>query len=154
MRTTKILVVDDHGQWRSMLRTQLEANSGFQVIAEAVNGFEAIQKAAQLHPDVVLLDLGMPLLNGLEAAPRIRRVSPESKIVFVTQESNRDIRAAALATGAEGYLLKSKVVPELIPALDAILMATVPEALEAPLADGHNFHPRLEFRAGETGQKP
>src|SRR5215469_6364638 len=99
MRTTKILVVDDHRQWRSMLRTLLEANSGFQVIAEAVNGFEAIEKAAQLHPDVVLLDIGMPLLNGLEAAPKIRRVSPGSKIVFVTQDSNRDVRDAALATG-------------------------------------------------------
>jgi len=104
MRKIKILVVDDFGPWRSMLRSQLEANSDFQVIAEAINGCEAIEKAAQLHPDVVLLDIGMPLLNGLEAAPRIRRASPGSKIVFLTQQHDKDIRSAALATGAGGYL--------------------------------------------------
>ena len=126
MKTTKILVVDDFGQWRSLLRLQLEANSGFEVVAEAANGWEAIAKAAQLHPDVVLLDIGMPLLNGLEAAPRIRRVSPGSKIIFLTQQQDHDIRTAALATGAEGYLLKSNIAGELASAIHAALGSTQP----------------------------
>src|SRR5215470_7780369 len=100
MRTTKILVVDDFREWRSMMCALLEANSGFQVVGEAGNGCEAIEMAARLHPDVVLLDIGMPLLNGLEAAPRILQVSPCSKIVFLTQQQDDDIRTAALATGA------------------------------------------------------
>jgi two-component system, NarL family, nitrate/nitrite response regulator NarL len=126
MRTIKILVVDDFGQWRSMLRSQLEANSDFQVIAEAINGYEAIERAAELHPDVVLLDVGMPLLNGLEAAPRIRRVSPGSKIIFLTQQQDDDIRSAALATGAAGYLLKSDSAWELVSAIHAAVGRTRP----------------------------
>jgi len=102
----------------------LEAVPGYQVVAEAGDALEAVQKAAQLHPEIVLLDIGMPLLNGIEAAPRIRRASPHSKIVFVTQESDHDIRIAALATGAEGYLLKSRVASELIPAMDALVTPT------------------------------
>lgn len=132
MRRTKILVVDDFGQWRSMLRSQLEANSGFQVIAEAGNGREAIEKAAQLHPDVVLLDIGIPILNGLEAAPKIRQASPGSKIIFLTQEQDNDIRAAALATGAEGYLLKSDAAGELASAIHAALSPT--QSLQAAVS--------------------
>src|SRR5215469_17104587 len=126
MRTIKILVVDDFGQWRSMLRSQLEANSDFQVIAEAINGCDAVEKAAQLHPDVVLLDIGMPLLNGLEAAPRIRRASSASKIIFLTQQQDDDIRTAALATGAAGYLLKSDSACELVSAIHAAMDSTQP----------------------------
>jgi DNA-binding NarL/FixJ family response regulator len=126
MRATRILVVDDYAPWRSMLRSTLEANSSFQVIAEAGNGCEAIEKAAQLHPDVVLLDIGMPLLDGLEAAPRIRRASPDSKIIFITQEQDNDIRTAALATGAAGYLLKSNASGELASAIHAALDRTQP----------------------------
>src|SRR5215469_4268237 len=121
MRTIKILVVDDFAQWRSMLRSLLEANSDFKVIAEARNGCEAIEKAGQLHPDVVLLDVGMPLLNGLEAAPRIRQVSPGSKIVFLTQLHDDDIRTAAFAMGADGYVLKSNMAGKLISAIQAAL---------------------------------
>jgi len=102
----------------------LEAIPGYRVIAEAGDGLEAIQKASQLHPEIVLLDIGMPKLNGIDAASRIRRASPCSKIVFVTQENDCDLRAAAFATGAEGYCLKSTVVSELIPAMNAVRHAT------------------------------
>ena len=124
MSQAQILVVDDCKQWREKLRSMLEAVPGYQVVAEAGDALEAVQKAAQLHPEIVLLDIGMPILNGIEAAPRIRRASPHSKIVFVTQESDHDIRIAALATGAEGYLLKSRVASELIPAMDALVTPT------------------------------
>lgn len=107
MNGIRILIADDLKAWRSMLRSELETNSQFQVVAEAGNGCEAIEKAAQFHPDIVLLDIGMPLLNGLEAAPTIRQASPASKIIFLTQLHDEEIRAAALATGAVDYLLKS-----------------------------------------------
>jgi DNA-binding NarL/FixJ family response regulator len=118
----QILVVDDSKEWRATLRSMLEAIPGYQIVGEASDGVEAVAKAAQLRPDIVLLDIGMHILNGIEAAPRIRRASPNSKIVFVTQEHDSDVRSVALATGAEGYVLKSRVVPELTPAIDALLM--------------------------------
>jgi DNA-binding NarL/FixJ family response regulator len=126
MKRTTILIVDDYEPWRSIVRSQLEAKSFFHVVAEASNGCEAIEKAAQLHPDVVLLDIAMPLLNGLDAAPRIRRASPDSKIIFLTQEQDHDIRTAALATGAEGYLPKSGAAGELASAIQAALGSTQP----------------------------
>src|SRR5215813_8224604 len=119
----KILIVDDSKQWRETLRCMMQATTDYQVVDEASDALEAVQKAAQLHPDIVLLDIGMPILNGIEAAPKIRRASSHAKIVFVTQENDDDVRAAALATGAEGYLLKSGVVSELIPALDGTRQA-------------------------------
>ena len=134
MRATRILVVDDYEPWRSMLRTQLAAHPGFQVIDEAVNGVEAIKKAEQLHPDVVLLDVGMPLMNGLEAAPKILRVSPGSKIIFLSQQHHNDIRTAALATGAAGYLLKSDAARELAFAIHAAPGGTQPlQCMPVPL---------------------
>jgi DNA-binding NarL/FixJ family response regulator len=115
----RIMVVDDFKQWRATLRSIVEAVEGFRIVAEAGNAVEAIEKAGRLLPDIVLLDIGLPLLNGLEAAPRIRRASPGSKIIFLTQENDSDVRTAALATGAEGYVLKSKVVSELRRTIDA-----------------------------------
>lgn len=119
--TTKILIVDDFKQWRLLMRSLLEGTPGLKVVGEAGDALEAIEKTSQLLPDIVLLDIGMPLLSGLEALPRIRRVSPNSKIIFVTVEHDSEIRAAALATGAEGYLLKSNVASELRPAVDAVV---------------------------------
>ena len=127
MLQAQILVVDDCKSWREKLRSMLEAIPGYQIRGEAGDGAEAVEKAAQLRPDIVLLDIGMPILNGIEAARRIRRASPKSKIVFVTQENDNDIRAAALATGAKEYLLKSRVATELLPAVDALLKSRVPQ---------------------------
>ena len=132
MSQTQILLVDDCKQWRETLRSMLETIPGYQVVAEAGNGLQAVQKAAQLHPEIVLLDIGMPILNGIEAAPRIRRASPHSKIVFVTQENDPDLKTAALATGAAGYFLKSRVVSELIPAMGALV--TLPVATSGVLS--------------------
>jgi DNA-binding NarL/FixJ family response regulator len=116
----------------------LEAIPGYQIVGEAGDGVEAVEKAAQLRPDVVLLDIGISILNGIEVAPRIRRTSPNSNIVFVTQENDSDVRTAALATGAKGYLLKSRVVPELIPAIDALLMSRVPQEVSNLRAGAHD----------------
>lgn len=113
MAAIRIMVVDDFKQWRAKLRSIVEAAEGFRVVAEAGDAVDAIEKAGPLLPDVVLLDIGLPLLNGIEAAPKIRRASPKSKIIFLTQELDSDVRTAALAAGAEGYLLKSSVASEL-----------------------------------------
>ena len=123
MSDAQILIVDDCKLWRETVRSMLNAIPRYEVVGEAADAREAIQKAGQLHSEIVLLDIGMPILNGIEAAPMIRRASPHSKIVFVTQESDQDVRTAALATGAEGYLLKSRVASELIPTMDAIVQA-------------------------------
>ena len=76
----------------------------------------------QLSPDLVLLDIGMPVLNGLEAAARIRRASSRTKIVFVTQDNDADLWRAALAAGAEGYVLKANAASELLPTITAALL--------------------------------
>ena len=122
MPQAQILIVDYHNQWRRTLRSILEAIPSYQVVAEARDACEAIDKAAQLLPDIVLLDIGMPILNGIEAAPRICRASPKSKIIFVTQENDRDVRTAALASGAEGYVLKSNAAFEIRLAIDDALL--------------------------------
>lgn len=122
MATIGIMLVDDFKPWRVTLRSILERMEDVRVVAEAGNALEAVEKAGKLLPDVVLLDIGLPLLNGIAAVPRIRRVSPDSKIVFLTQEQDRDIRTAALECGADGYVLKSNAVSELGSAIAASLM--------------------------------
>jgi CheY-like chemotaxis protein len=117
----RILVADDFADWRVRVRSMLETRPEWHVIGEACDGLEAVQRTTELQPDVVLLDIGMPALNGIEAAKRIRQDAPGSRIIFVTQESDAEIRTAALATGAEGYLLKVNAMRELLPAVEAFV---------------------------------
>jgi len=113
MVITQILVVDDSAPWRLLVSSILERTSSLRVVGEASDGVEAIEKALTLHPDVVILDIGMPRLNGIEAAKRIRQASPKSKVIFLTQESDSDVRSVALSTGATAYLLKSTAAVKL-----------------------------------------
>jgi DNA-binding NarL/FixJ family response regulator len=99
----------------------LQARPEWQVIAEASDGLEAVEKGQDLKPDIILLDIGLPKLNGIEAARRIRQRSPGSKIIFLSQNNNLDIVRAALDTGALGYVRKTDVKRELLPAVDAVL---------------------------------
>lgn len=92
-----------------------------QIVAEACDGIQAVHSAAQLHPDLILLDIGLPVMNGLDAADKIRQVSPRSKIVFLTQENDADIRDTALAAGAHGYVVKSNAERELLGTIAAVL---------------------------------
>ena len=101
-----ILIVDDSAAWRTLVQEMLQEQPELQIIGEACDGLEAIYRVTKLHPDLVLLDIGMPVMNGLDAADTIRQVSPRSRIVFLTQEDDVDIRDAALAAGAHGYVLK------------------------------------------------
>jgi CheY-like chemotaxis protein len=91
------------------------------VIGEASDGLEAVQKAERLRPDLILLDLGLPTLNGIEAAQRIRMLSPESKLLFVSQDYSADVVQEALAAGACGYVIKTDARSELLTAIDVVL---------------------------------
>jgi len=108
-----ILVADDFEPLRLSIRSLLERKTEWQII-EACDGFEAVQKAAKLHPTVVLLDISMPGMNGIEAAKRIRQVSPQSILVFVSENTDQDVIAAALQTGAAGYVLKRHMTAQLV----------------------------------------
>jgi len=105
----------------------LEQQPGWQIVGEACDGFQAIQRAGELHPDLVLLDIGMPVLSGIEAAAHIQQISPQSKVVFLTQERDGDIRRSVLANGAKGYVLKANSATELLPALNAVLNGQLSE---------------------------
>jgi DNA-binding NarL/FixJ family response regulator len=117
----RILAADDFEGWRRQVRSLLQVRPQWQVIAEAVNGSEAIQKAEALKPDLILLDISLPRLNGIEAARQIRQFSPNSRIVFLSQNNDLDIVRAALSTGALGYVQKTDARRELLPAVDAAL---------------------------------
>jgi CheY-like chemotaxis protein len=99
----------------------LQKHLKFKVIGEVSDGLEAVQQAQQLQPDLILLDIGLPSLNGIEAARRIRQVSPASKILFASENHSQDIVEEALGTGAGGYVLKSDAASELLPAIDDVL---------------------------------
>jgi DNA-binding NarL/FixJ family response regulator len=114
-------VVDDYKDWRDQVRSLLRARAEWQVICEVSDGLEAVQKAEELKPDVILLDIGLPGLNGIEAARRIRQISPNSKIIFLSMETSLDVMQVALSTGAEGYVRKADVHGDLLPAIDAVL---------------------------------
>jgi DNA-binding NarL/FixJ family response regulator len=117
----RVLVVDDYKPWHRFLSSTLQKERGLHVIGEASDGLEAVQKAQELQPDLILLDIGLPTLNGIEVARRIRAVSPTSKILFVSENRSFDVAHEALSTGAGGYVVKSDAASELLPAIRAIL---------------------------------
>jgi DNA-binding NarL/FixJ family response regulator len=130
MAAIGILVVDDFEPWHVSVRSILKRNPLFRVIGEARDGIEAIEKAVTLRPDVVLLDIGMPRLNGIEAAKKIRQACPESKIIFLTQEDSSDVRSVALDTGAAAYVLKSTAARELLLAIERVMLHEKPQSLQ------------------------
>ncbi len=121
MSLIRVLVVDDFENWRRQVRLVLQVRPAWQVVAEASDGSEAVQKAEELKPELILLDIGLPKLNGIEAARRIRQRSPSSKIVFLSENNDLAVIRAALGTGALGYVCKIDAGRELLLALDAVL---------------------------------
>lgn len=118
--SVRIVIADDHEIFRRGLRSLLESHSDWEVCGEAVNGQEAIEKVKQLKPDVVVLDVTMPHVNGLEAAREIRRIVPESKVVILSQHEPALMKQSALAAGAGAYVTKSEVSRELMIAIETI----------------------------------
>jgi DNA-binding NarL/FixJ family response regulator len=120
MPVRQVLVVDDFLPWLRLVRAMLESKDDLNII-EALDGSEAVQKAQQFQPDLILLDISLPSLNGIESARRIRELSPNSKILFVSSESSAEVVEEALRVGARGYLWKPDAASELLLAVDAIL---------------------------------
>ena len=121
MSVTRILVVDDFVPWQHFVLRSLESETDLQILSTAVDGTEAVQKAEELQPDLILMDLGLPGINGIEATRQIGLVSPGSKVLFLTHHSEPDIIQAAFDAGASGYVLKSDFNADLIPAVRAVL---------------------------------
>jgi DNA-binding NarL/FixJ family response regulator len=116
----RILIVDDFQPLRREVISMLGRNPRYQVIGEAADGLDAVHKSAELEPDLILLDIGLPKLNGIEAARQILRARPGSKIVFLSEHSCRELVEEALKLGAEAYIRKFDVASELIPAIEAV----------------------------------
>ncbi len=116
----RILIADDHPVVRHGLRNLLEVQKGWEVIDEAADGLEALEKADRLNPDVILLDVSMPKLNGLEACRLIRKAVPGTEILIVTQHDSPQMMREALAAGARGYVVKSNAGRDLLAAVAAV----------------------------------
>jgi DNA-binding NarL/FixJ family response regulator len=115
----RILLADDHRIVRQGLRALLE-EAGFEVVAEADNGQEAIQLAERLHPDVAVLDVGMPLLNGIDATKEIARTCPRTRTILLTMHSEDHYVLNSLRAGVRGYLLKARAAEDLIQAIGEV----------------------------------
>ena len=121
MFVTQILVVDDFLPWQRLVSKMFESEPNLKIIAFASEGFEAVQKAKELQPDVILMDVNLPRLNGIEAARQIRKVAPKSKILFVSTHASWEIVEGALDTGASGYVVKADA-GKLAKAVEAVFL--------------------------------
>ena len=117
----RVLVVEDHAPFRRFICKLLQQRADLQIVGEAEDGWDAIRQAEALRPDVVLLDIGLPRLSGIEAAGRIRALIPDVKLLFVTIESSLEIVEQAFSGGAHGYVYKPRAFRDVLPVLDAIL---------------------------------
>ena len=143
-------MVDDYPPWRRFFSATLQKRPELQVIREASDGLEAVQQAQQLHPDLILLDIGLPSLNGIEVARKIRELSPTSKILFVSENRSLDVVEKALSTGAGGYVVKSDAGSELMPAVEAVLQG---QRLVSTSLAGHDLsHPTVD-QVGHAPQR-
>src|SRR5471030_3211004 len=120
MNSVRILIADDHELVRRALRSLLESRPDWKVCAEAADGKQAVEKAKQFKPDVAVLDVSMPEMNGLEAARLIRRESPHCQILIVSQNDPIVMKKAAAEVGTQGFVQKSRISQELLGAIDAL----------------------------------
>ena len=121
MSSIRVLVVEDFAPFVQLIRSTLAKRSDLRVICEVADGLVAVQKAEVLEPDLVLLDIGLPTLQGIEAARQIRKLAPESKIIFVSQESSPEVVQEALNLGAGAYVVKTSAAIDLLAAVEAVL---------------------------------
>ena len=119
----RVLVVEDFVPYRKFICSTLASRRGLQVqvVGEVSDGLEAVQKAVELRPDLILLDIGLPSLNGIQVAREMRSLAPESRIIFLSQESSADVVQEALSLDAWGYVVKTKAPVDLFAAVEAVL---------------------------------
>jgi DNA-binding NarL/FixJ family response regulator len=134
--TIRILLVDDHPIVRQGLKTLLEGHPGWEIVGEASDGAEAVEKAKDLKPDVMVLDITMPRMNGLEACRLLRRQTPQLEILFVTQHDSPQMMREALDAGARGYVVKSNAARDLLQAVEAVSQHRVFTVLNGQQAAG------------------
>lgn len=119
--SVRVLVVDDFEPFRRFICATLEKRQDLQVICEESDGLEAVHKSGELKPDLIILDIGLPTLNGIEATRRIHKLASKSKIICVSQEFSPDVVQEALNLGARGYVLKTRAGSDLLAAVEAVL---------------------------------
>ena len=117
----RVLVIEDSEEFRKFVCSTLGERPELQIVGEDTDGLQALQRAGELQPDLILLDIGLPSLNGIEVARQIPKLSPKSKILFVSQESSADVVREALGTGAHGYVVKIDAGSELLKGVNAVL---------------------------------
>ncbi len=132
MKKVSVLVVDDFQLFRDFLVALLGEHPQFEIVGEAADGLEAVQLASHLKPDLILLDINMPRLNGIDAARLIRRVSGHSRILFISQEDSSSLIQEAIRAGGSGYLMKTNLTEELLPAIEAVLSTQCEPASSPP----------------------
>ncbi len=149
VRSVRILLVDDYAPIRERIRQVLQKQSKFDV-DEASDGQQAVEKANELKPDLILLDVGLPMLNGIEAARRIRELSPKSKILFLSEFRSINFASEALKLGASGYIVKSDAASELLPGIETVLEGG--HFISSSLADREiEMAPAIRARDHEAG---
>lgn len=121
MSFIRVLAVDDSVRWQIYILKSFRTESDLKIVAQVGDGLQAVQKAAELCPDIIVMDLSLPSINGLEATRRIRGVSAHSKVLFFSEHSSKDLIAAAFEAGAHGYVLKSDAAFDLVTGVRAIL---------------------------------
>jgi DNA-binding NarL/FixJ family response regulator len=130
--TTRILLVDDHPVVREGLRTVLQRRPGWEVVGEASDGAEALEKALSLSPDIMVLDITMPKMNGLDVCRLARQKAPTLEVLFVTQHDSPQMMREALGAGAKGYVVKSNAARDLLDAIEVVSQHRVFTALSRP----------------------
>jgi DNA-binding NarL/FixJ family response regulator len=121
----RIVLADDHEFVRRGVRSMLEAEPGWKVVGEVADGHDAVAMVKELKPDILVLDIGMPRLNGLDAARRIRKVSPNTKILILSMHDSENLAKAVVHAGALGYVTKSDTARDLVLAINALLRGKI-----------------------------
>jgi DNA-binding NarL/FixJ family response regulator len=121
MSLIQVLVVDDFLAWQDLIRRMFESQTDLKIQAIATDGLEAVQKATDLQPDVILMDISLPKMNGFEATRHIRLLSPTSRVLFVSEHRNFDFIEAAFQAGGLGYVLKSDACSDLLAGIRAVV---------------------------------